>query len=305
MSAYNKAILYTVLVMFIWGSSFTVTKLVVADLPPFWFAFLRHAVASVILLGMLFFRKKQPAGADRPPIGSLLWLGLTGVTIYYLFLNLSMRYTSASTGALLQGFIPVVIAVMAAVFLKEALNKKQVAGILISVAGVFVIGFLQPPSTGEKDPLFGNLLVIGCIIAWSVYTILSKKVAGYDPTLVTAYITVSGTLFLIPAVIAESFYHPLTMPSLQNWLSILYLGMFASAFAYVLYNHSLQFLSAAQVGTFLNLDPVIGAVIAIIFLHEKISWLQVGGCLLVVIGIWLNSARKPDADSGTVTPSPE
>lgn len=291
MSSYNKAILYTILVMFIWGSSFTVTKVVVADLPPFYFAFLRHATASVVLLLMLWLRRKKPAPAGKLPVGTLLWMGLTGVTLYYLFLNLSMRYTSAATGALLQGFIPVVIVVMAAVFLKEAMTRKKIAGAIISVLGVFIVGFLQTSSPGEKDPLFGNLLVIGCIMAWSVYTILSKKVARFDATLVTAWITVSGTVFLIPAVVAEAVYHPLVMPSLQNWLAILYLGVFASALCYVLYNQSLQYLSAAQVGTFLNLDPVIGAIIAILFLHEKVGWLQVVGCGLVLTGIWLSSSR--------------
>lgn len=290
MSAYKKAVITIVLVMLIWGSSFTVTKIVVNQLPPAWFAFLRFVVASLILL-VIYFSKKKPPG-QKPPISMLVWMGLSGVTFYYLFFNLSMRYTSAATGALLQGFIPVIIAVMAAIFLKEKISPRQRAGILISVLGVAIVGFVAAPAeAAAARPLLGNALMMVCILSWCVYTILSKKTAGADPMLVTTWVTVTGTLFLIPAVLVEAAGHPLPLPSFQGWTGIFYLGAFASALCYFWYNNALQHLSAAQVGNFLNLDPVAGAGIAVIALHEKISPLQTGGCLLVVAGVWLSGLK--------------
>ena len=277
--------------MLIWGSSFTVTKLVVSEVPPAYFACMRFAVASVILLTVAFLRRKKLALASKPPPGIMVLMGLSGVTFYYTFFNYSLRYTSASTGALLQGFIPVIIAVMAAVFLKETLNKRQVAGILISVTGIAIVGFIGAPASTAANPLVGNLLMLVCLVSWSIYTILSKKVANEDPLLVVTAVTIAGTLFLIPVLLVESYHQPLPFLSFSNWMAILYLGTFASALGYVLYSNALKYLSATQVGIFLNLDPVLGSGIAVIFLHEKISLLQLGGCVLVVIGIWLSGSK--------------
>jgi drug/metabolite transporter (DMT)-like permease len=78
---------------------------------------------------------------------------------------------------------------------------------------------------------------------------------------------------------------------MNGWLSILYLGIFSSAICYILYNKVLKVLSGVQVGNFMNFDPVVGALIAIIFLGEKVSVWQIIGGVLVLIGVALTSRR--------------
>src|SRR5258706_15007159 len=85
-------------VMVVWGSSFAVTKLVVNDIPPFAFAFLRFLIASLVLLPVFILHTKKTAG--HPPV-NIPWLpvwvmGFSGVTLFYIFFNLSLIYTSAS-----------------------------------------------------------------------------------------------------------------------------------------------------------------------------------------------------------------
>ncbi|MEO6290133.1 MAG: DMT family transporter [Ginsengibacter sp.] len=292
MSKRTSAILSLIFVMLIWGSSFSVTKMAVTSLPPVYFAFLRFGVASVILILVLAFRRKKTK--SKIPLGSIILMGLTGITLYYIFFNCSLLYTSAATGALLQGFIPVLVAFLAAMMLHEKIQRSQLTGILMCLAGVALVGFLDIPIENAANPVLGNLLMIVCIFSWAFYTVLSKKVAMHDSLKVITYTTVIGTAFLFPAVLIELRGQPWPNPSVTGWAAIIYLGAFASALCYFLYNKAFEQLSAAQVGNFLNLDPIIGAAFAVIFLHEKILIWQIVGGILVLIGVWL-SARPADA----------
>ncbi len=76
------------------------------------------------------------------PWGKLTLMGLSGTTLYYLCFNTGMHYVTASTGALIEGLVPVAIAVPAALILKEHLNGRLVAGIVLSVTGVILVGFI-------------------------------------------------------------------------------------------------------------------------------------------------------------------
>jgi drug/metabolite transporter (DMT)-like permease len=295
MSSKKRAVLGLLFVMLAWGSSFTVTKMAVEELPPVYFAFIRFGIASVIMLLACFFNRKSIVPPSPVPHFHLVIMGLSGISIFYIFFNYSLKYTSASTGALLEGFIPVNIAILAAIFLKEKLLPGQFAGILLSVAGVILVGFVRVPPVNAPRPLLGNILMIICVFAWSVYTIVSKKVAHLNPVYVITYITVVGTIFLVPSMLFEMGGHNWPMPSAKAWIAALYLGAIASALCYFLYNKALESLTASQVGNFLNLDPVTGALIAIVFLGEKIVLLQVTGCLMVFTGVWLSARTKKNS----------
>jgi drug/metabolite transporter (DMT)-like permease len=282
-------------VMIVWGSSFAVTKVIVNVVPPLTLAFYRCSVGALTLLSIFFIRKGR--SADRHladiPWGVIILLGFTGVTVFYIFFNLSVRLTSASVGALLQGFIPVCIAVLAAVFLKEKLSIKQVFGIIISVTGVIFIGFLSSNQSSTGNSITGNVLMIIAVIAWGVYTIISKKVADRDPLLITSLCTLSGSALLLPAAIYENWGKGWPSVSFSGWLAILFLGALASGICYLLYNKSLQLLTAAEVGNFINLDPLVGFIIALAFLHESVNMVQIIGAVLIVVGIVLSTTPSP------------
>lgn len=294
MNAYYRGIVSLVFVMIVWGSSFTVTKVAVTGMPPIFFAFLRFSLASLIMLVVFFIRKRPPADWKQLPHLHLVGMALSGISLFYIFFNYSLKFTSASTGALLEGFIPALIAILAAIFLNEKLRSKQIIGIIISFAGIVLLGSGKTQAGSAPNPLLGNMLMMGAVFAWAVYTIISKKVAHVDPVLVTCYISVAGTILLLPSLLVEMHGRAWQLPTVNGWLAVIYLGAIASALCYLLYNTALEKLSASQVGNFLNLDPVTGAIIAIIFLHEKVTPGQLAGCALVFTGVWL-STRKAKA----------
>jgi len=283
-----------IFVMIVWGSSYPVTKVIINDVPPLTLAFLRCSLGAITLLALFFISKDKPVKAyltDVPWL-AIICMGLTGVTGFYFFFNLSAQLTSASVGSLIQGFIPVCIALFAAIFLKEKLSVAQIAGIIISLIGVTLIGFLAPNNNDVPNSTKGNLYMIIAIVAWGAYTIISKRVAHLNPFLITSLSTLAGSLFLLPAAMVENRVHGWPAIHSNSWLVILYLGAISSGVCYLLYNQSLKMLTAAQVGNFANLDPVVGLIIALVFLHDRVNLLQIAGAVLVLGGIILSTRKK-------------
>ena len=288
------ALISILVVVLIWGSAFTVSKVGVAELPPLFMALLRNAVATMALLPFYLAVRKKAVRQDPGPLpkGKIILLGLTGITFFYSFFNISLTYTSAAMGSLIQGIMPLVIVVPAAVYLKEKITPRVIAGILISVAGVVMVGFIGQQN--KSNSLLGNLLMAGSVCCWAAYTLISRSMNQFHPVPLTFFITLTGTLMLIPFALVEGWGKPLPAISPNGWMAVLYLGIMSSAISYILYNQSLQTLTAAQAGNFLNLDPVIGSIIALIFLNESFSTLQYAGGGLVLLGVWLSSG--PDKE---------
>lgn len=141
-----SAIILLIIAMIIWGSAYAVTKASLAEVPPVLFALLRYLIASVLLIAFVIFGGKL-AKIPRPvPWFAIVLMGASGVFLYSIAYNVSLVYTSASQGALVQSFIPAVTVLLAAFFLKEPLSPIRLFGIGISIAGIFLIMFARHPN---------------------------------------------------------------------------------------------------------------------------------------------------------------
>ena len=281
--------------MTIWGSTYVVTKAGLDRLPPMLFALLRFCVASLLLVPLAL--RGGLATLPRPfPWATLCLMALTGVGLYYVGFNLSLTYTTASQGALVQASIPAITAVMAMVWLREQVSRPRMVGIGLAVAGVVLVVAHTTPDAGARAPLVGNLLMFGTVLVWGVYTILAKRVSAIDSVAISAGVSALGTLMLVPAALLEAARTPPPSISPADWLRIVYLGAFPSAAGYILYSRALRDLEASQVGTFVNLVPVIGVATGVAFLGETITPLAVAGGALVLVGVWISS-RAPTPES--------
>lgn len=300
----TRALLSIVFIVTVWGSASAVTKLAVEGITPYVFAFLRNGVAAACLIPYFIYRKKKGLIANQSlPTKKIILMGLTGITFFYLFFNLALYYTTASAGALIQGFIPVSIILLSIIFLKERLRKIQFAGVMLSVIGVVMIGFVGE-FYGARNAILGNTLMIFAVLSWGFYTIISKSLEQYDAVQLTTVSTTIGTIGLIPAVAIELWQQP-QLPSISfyGWLSVIYLGVLSSAVCYVLYNRVLKILSGVQVGNFMNFDPIAGAIIAIVFLNEKVTAWQISGGIFVLAGVLLTSIKSKNTANNKEEPA--
>lgn len=287
MSRRTLALVALALVTLIWGSAFTVTKAAIGQVPPITLALLRFLVASALLLPLAWRRRRLAAPSLRGAWPTIAGMGLCGVALYQVGANFGLGYTTASQAVIIQSIIPILTAILAALLLHERPTRLRVLGIALSLAGVALVVLAAAPSTTASNPLLGGALLLASALGWVVYTLLAKRIAAADQLSVTAYSILIGTLLMLPLSLLEAGTANLAAIGWPGWASILYLGVLSTAAANLIYNRSLSYLDASQATTFLNLVPVVGVLIAVLFLGEPLLGWQLAGGALALVGVWL------------------
>jgi drug/metabolite transporter (DMT)-like permease len=270
----------------IWASTFVVTKAALADLGPLTLTAARFAVALVALAPAARPRGLRPRLLVRP---AYILGGLTGVALFFALQNVGLTLTSAASASLIHASTPAIISLSAVALLGERLNARQAAGVALAVAGSALVAVAAPAGQQGANPLLGNLLMFGSVLAWAVYTVLGKRLAGVeDPLVSTAAGTAVGLACLLPLAAIEIATQG---PPRLTWAgagSILYLGVAASALTLVLWNYALSRVPASTASAFINLVPIAGALLAVLA-GEALSLAEIGGGLLALAGVWLSA----------------
>jgi drug/metabolite transporter (DMT)-like permease len=283
-------------VMFYAGN--ILTGKAINDLPPFTIAFFRLLLAFLILLPLAwgsFWKARTLFWEWRRPF---FWMTLSGVTFFNTFIYGSLQFTSASNVAILETLIPVVTIILAASILKEKLSKIQWGGVVLSFLGaVWVVVDGRILDLGSIDWNPGDAIMIGAIACWSVYSLLVKSYMHLFPPLAAIFVmNAVSIIILLPFVAGEWFL--LGMPPLlteEAVSGIIYLGIFPSVVALLLFNRAVHLLGASMSSIFLNLLPVFTMAGAALWLGEAITIHQVTGALLVMAGVWITTQLRPSS----------
>jgi len=200
----GAALAALVVAMIVWGSTFVVTKVAMQEFPPWTLAFLRFAIASLVLLAFMRGRGGLTKLRRSMSLWRLTFLALTGIALFTAAFNYALVYGSASQGALLYATIPAVLAVCAVLFLKERLNRGRVLGIALSVVGAaLIVASGEPRLEVAPSPLLGAAFMLWTVVLWAAYTVAAKAVTDADQIVVIFAISVLGALMLLPASVVE------------------------------------------------------------------------------------------------------
>jgi drug/metabolite transporter (DMT)-like permease len=292
MSRRPLSIVLLLIAILIWGAAYVVTKSGVSQIPPMLFALLRYCVASLLLVPLALARGGLAKLPQPVPWKTLVLMALSGVGIYYVLFNLALAYTTASQTALIQSSFPAIVAIMAVVMLHERVGRRRTFGIALAIVGVVLVVARTEPGGDARDPLIGSALAFASVLAWGSYTILAKRMADADAIAVTAIISLIGTVMLVVPALIEHANIPIPPIPASAWAKIIFLGAFASAVSYLLYNRALRDLDASLAGTFINLSPVIGVLCGVVFLGESVAGLAILGGALVLAGVLISSTRQ-------------
>ena len=257
--------------------------------------FWRWAVATLVLAPFALPGLHGKWGMVRRHAGILLALAFTGVALFQCLVYLGLRTTPAVNAVLLNSSFPLFMLLCSWVMERERASRRQVLGMLISLAGILIIVCRGDPAALLHLELnAGDAWILLAMPVWGVYSVLLKRcpaeLGGFALLFV---ISLAGTLMLLPgALIAASLGAPMRWPGAPEALGVLYMAIFASVLAYVCWNRGVAVVGANAAGFTVHLLPAFGTVLAIVFLGESFAGFHAAGIATILAGVLLATGRK-------------
>lgn len=281
----------------IWSSSFVAIKIAYETYPPITLGAVRFVVATLIL-GALTLLPKNRVKLEKKDIGTVALSGLMGITLYAVLQNIAMQWTSASSATLIIASYPAITLLLESLIYKVKMNLFKIIGILIAIAGVVILSYVKA-DTRQQGELLGVLLLLVAGIAWAFYNFLTKKVVNRYPSIsLLFYQTLFGAIFMAPLALFErGNWAP---PTVLSFSMMLFLGLFCSVLAFLLYNNGLKDLPASSVTSMLNLVPIFGVFFSWILLVEQVTLRKIIGGVVIIAGVMI-SARQATQKENEVT----
>ena len=224
----------------------------------------------------------------------------SGCDLYYADLgdNIALTLTQASNISVIVSIAPIFTGILAHFFLEgEKMKKSIVLGFVCAMAGICLITF-QKGETVELNPL-GDFLGVAAAAIWGVYSICSRKIAGfgYDTIITTRRTFFYGILFMLCALPFMDFHLSLSaLLKPVNLGNIIYLGVGASAICFVTWNYAVKSLGATRASVYIYGIPVVTILMSIPLLHEVITFQAMAGTVLTLVGLliseWPFSPKK-------------
>ena len=283
--SYLAIIITTVL----WSSSLIFAKIVFAEVGPIVFVALRYTIACPFLLVVtLQYKKKQTIQDVKSNWKILLLAGLSGPFLSQILQYVGLELTTASDALFLLNFTPIFAVIIAAPVLNEKITVEKVLGLILATLGamLIVMNTAPDPTTFDFWRFLGDLIVIASTLFFAINGIVGKiAVKSIDAISTTFY----SALFALPliwisAALLEDVTVLLTM-STQAWLLVTWVAVVNTVIGFVLYYESMKHIEASLVQIILNLIAVWGVLMSIFILNETVTFLQVLGGAVTVVGV--------------------
>lgn len=274
-----------IIAVWLWGVSFVATKLCLDYLTPAEIITARFILALPFLY-FVSWQKRLSYGFIR---GKWILLTACGLIIaaHLLVQVEGMKTTTATNTVWLMATIPIFIAVLSIIFLKERLSLIQIGGIIIATFGVTLL-----ISRGQLSSLnwlrsYGDWLVMFSCITWAVYTVLARKLSPIAPLAINNVVLTIAATIIVPYVLFTSGIKPyLSLPP-KIMIALVFLGVICLGLAFWMWTEALRRKPAAKVGAYIYLEPLSTMAIAPFVLNESITAFHILGGLLVILGVWL------------------
>ena len=290
----TKAYIMLVLATLFWAGNFVVGKIAfIENVPPFSLTFFRWLLVWLILIPFTYkeFFKLRRVILDNFLL--LLLLGLTSVGLFNSFIYNALNFTQVINASLFNAVIPVAIILFGLLFKLEKTNKYQILGLIISILGILsIITKLDLDILLTLSFNKGDILMIGAVITWGIYSAFLKK-RKFEVSLLTLVhiLCTFGLVTLIPQFLFEFSQGKTIIINDHLIYSLIYLAIFPSIGSYYCWAGAVSIIGANRAGIFLSLIPLFSTLLAIIFFNEKFLFFHFIGSVLIILGLLLSNRK--------------
>jgi drug/metabolite transporter (DMT)-like permease len=271
-----------------WAGNAVIGRAMREDLPPVTFAFWRWTLAAALLLPFTLPLLRRDWVRIRRGWRILLILGLLGITSFNTLLYHAAHTTGATNIALIQTLTPTMIAGIGLLVYGDRISARAAGGILLGTLGALVVIARGSWSTLTRlDFVSGDLWMLLAVFLYSYHSVLLRRRPDTHPLSYLTVVFLIGVVTLAPLYLWEWSVKgaPGLTPAVAG--SVLYAAAFASILAYLFWVRGIELIGAHRAGVFLTLLPLFAALLAVVFLRERLHAFHFAGGLLILAGFWL------------------
>jgi len=281
-----------------WAGNFMIGKFAfISNIPPMSLVFFRWSLVWLILLPFTLkeiIKHKDVIMANLP---LLFFLALTSVGLFNSFTYLSLVHTQVINASLFNTAIPAIIILLCFILKIEKTNKFQIFGLIISVLGILsIITKLNLEILISLNFNKGDLIMIGGVITWGLYSSFLKKKKFTLPLLTLVQILCTfGLIFILPQFLFEFSQGQKINFNINIFYILLFLAIFPSIGSYYCWAGAVAIIGANRAGIFLSLIPLFSTIMAIFFYNERFQFFHLIGAILIIIGLFLSNKEIKNA----------
>lgn len=270
-----QQILLALIVPITWGLGFTLAKVGLEQFSPLFIMSMRFGIAGLILIWFT----QPPWGRMR----EIFLVALIGSTIQYGLTFNGLRGVDASTAAILVQLEGPILALFGAFLFKERLGIARIIGMILALAGVFII-------VGEprlEDSLDSALLLISGSCVWAIAQLMISRLKGLSGITILAWVAVMATpqMLIGSLILEDGQWQAVMTASLIDWSIVLYLALIMTVIGYSVWYHLLGSVDVSKVSPFLMLLPITSIIAGVVILNEELTAPMIIGGLMIMTGV--------------------
>ncbi|MGJ8527619.1 DMT family transporter [Maritalea sp.] len=283
-------ILLWLLLAAVWSSSYAFIKIGVATIDPMLLVFGRMAIGALLLLGVLAFMRKS-LSKDLQSWKLYAVTGILGNALPFFLISFGELNVDSSLAAILMGGAPIVTVVLAHFVLPgEELTSRSSWGVVVGFSGVIALfGFGALSAIGSH--IMGQLALVGAAVCYAANTIIVKRSPKKPPLEMAAGSMLVGAACIGIASLVFVDFGTLASPNTESLVALVYLGVFPTAMAALIYFFLIVRLDARHMSQINFAVPVGGALIGVLWLGEPFGPTRIFALLIIVSAIILVSSK--------------
>ncbi len=293
-----KAYIMLVCASLFWAGNFMIGKYAfLSEIPPLSLVFYRWSLVWIILLPFTYKEIIKHKDTILNNLTLLFFLGLTSVGLFNSFTYLSLIHTQVINASLFNTAIPAIIILLCFLFKIERTNKFQILGLIISVCGILaIITKLKLDILLSLNFNKGDLIMIGGVLTWGVYSTLLKKKKFTLPLLTLVHVICTfGLISVFPQFLYE-FSNEQTIQFDVNLIyTLIFLALFPSIGSYYCWAGAVSIIGANRAGISLSLIPLFSSIMAIAIYGEVFQFFHLIGAILIILGLFLSNKEIKNA----------
>ncbi|HXE86395.1 MAG TPA: DMT family transporter [Hyphomicrobiaceae bacterium] len=271
-----------------WSGNSVAGRLAVGQVSPLLLVFLRWVLVLAVMWPLYGRQVREHWPQIRPQLLRIVLMAMLGLTGFNALYYVAAHTTTAVNIGILQGSVPVIVLVAAFLTHGTRATLVQIAGVLVTALGVIVVATQgMPLEILHIDLNRGDLIILIACVLYALYTVALRDRPRMSGAAFFTLLALISAITSVPLVLAEAYVSGLSLPTWQGWLVILYVAIFPSCLAQILFLRGVDLIGPGRAGVFVNLVPVFSAILAVALISEPFAPFHAVALALVIGGIWL------------------